>query len=549
MTYTTQNSDGNLSPKKSSWSIILTALAFIVVLVIAVAFRVPDLSLRPLHGDEANQAVKTGHLLEDGYYRYDPFEHHGPTLYYLTLPLLYGGGISTFEASTIVYYRAVPVFFGLLLILLLWPLRTALGNGALIWTALFMAISTPMVFYSRYYVQEMLLVCFVQGAFTTAWLYCRRPRLGWALLFGFFLGMVHATKETSIVVVFSACLSGALILLPVLMRDKFDLSKIKMVLQRPTILHILAAFIMAAFISVSFFSSFYTHARGPLDSILTYFDYYVRAKGEGSSGIHDKPWYYYFVLLSYVYRQVGPRWTEAPILAASILGALAAIFVKSPKNTADTEEKKAPFYFRRFLLFYTVSMVAVFSMIPYKTPWNLLPFYHGILLLGGLGIAETIRLVRYPLLRGIVILIALAGVLLVGRQCYFGNYVYFADTRNPYVYAHPSRAMEKLVDRVHDIAAISGKGKELHVNIIRTDGDYWPLPWYFRGYTRIGWWHAIPEQADADMILVAPELYESVQKHLKNEYFVEFQALRPGVLLYACIRQDLWDEFIAGRGG
>ena len=45
---------------------------------------------RPMHHDEANQAVKFGELLETGDYRYDPDDHHGPTLYYLTLP----GGVA-----------------------------------------------------------------------------------------------------------------------------------------------------------------------------------------------------------------------------------------------------------------------------------------------------------------------------------------------------------------------------------------------------------------------------------------------------------------------
>ena len=39
-----------------------------------------------MHHDEANQAVKFGALLERGEYRYDAHDHHGPTLYYLTLP-------------------------------------------------------------------------------------------------------------------------------------------------------------------------------------------------------------------------------------------------------------------------------------------------------------------------------------------------------------------------------------------------------------------------------------------------------------------------------
>ncbi len=49
--------------------------------------RLPRLATRPMHGDEANQAVKAGVLWKPAIYRYDPDEHHGPSLYWLTLPV------------------------------------------------------------------------------------------------------------------------------------------------------------------------------------------------------------------------------------------------------------------------------------------------------------------------------------------------------------------------------------------------------------------------------------------------------------------------------
>ena len=63
----------------------------VLVLLIAagaLAFRLHRLDLRPFHVDEAVQAVKAGELYDSGQYRYDPLEFHGPSLYYLTLPVL-----------------------------------------------------------------------------------------------------------------------------------------------------------------------------------------------------------------------------------------------------------------------------------------------------------------------------------------------------------------------------------------------------------------------------------------------------------------------------
>ena len=70
------------------------ALVPLVVLG-ALLFRLPGLSLRPMHHDEANQAMKFGALLEAGEYRYDPADHHGPSLYYLTWVLAKALGRTT----------------------------------------------------------------------------------------------------------------------------------------------------------------------------------------------------------------------------------------------------------------------------------------------------------------------------------------------------------------------------------------------------------------------------------------------------------------------
>ena len=539
-------------PVSSSRSRFLAVAAvpvcFLLILGVAAAFRLPHLALRPVHGDEANQAVKTGILFETGQYRYDPHEHHGPTLYYLTLPVLYLCGVDSFENSDIVHYRIVPVFFGLLLIALLWPLRDALGNGALLWAALFMAVSLPMTYYSRYYVQEMLLVCFIQTAFVSGWRYLKKPGPCWAIAFGVSLGFMHATKETSAVIVFCGLAGFALTLVFARLREHRPLAlQLREIFTGRRSGYLVLAALAALTVSVILFSSFFTHARGPLDSWLTYASYFGRADGTGSSGVHDKPWYYYLLLLSYVYRQVGPRWSEAPVLAMAAAGAFAILYARRPGAEQDQSTIILAVQFRRFLLFYTVMATLAYSMIPYKTPWNLLVFYHGILLLAGIGLQSIIRAARWRPVQALLLVAALAAAVFMGRQNYYGNYVYHANTRNPYVYAHPSKAVERMAGRIADIAVIADDGPDLHINIIRPDGDYWPLPWYLRAYTRVGWWREIPESPDAAIILAAPELYATLEKRLHREYLVEFHALRPGVLLHAYIRQDLWDAFLKTR--
>ena len=113
-----------------------------------------------MHHDEANQAVKFGALLERGEYRYDTHDHHGPTLYYLTLPAAWLRGQTTLASLDERTLRGVPAVFGAATILLLPLLSAGIGRTAVASGAVLMALSPAMVFYSRMYIQESLFACF-----------------------------------------------------------------------------------------------------------------------------------------------------------------------------------------------------------------------------------------------------------------------------------------------------------------------------------------------------------------------------------------------------
>ena len=63
-------------------------LAALAILLIAVALRFHDLSLRPFHHDEGVNGFFLTRLLREGIFKYDPSNYHGPTLYYAALALL-----------------------------------------------------------------------------------------------------------------------------------------------------------------------------------------------------------------------------------------------------------------------------------------------------------------------------------------------------------------------------------------------------------------------------------------------------------------------------
>ena len=185
----------------------------LVVTIVGIALRLPGLAKRPMHGDEAVHAYKFGELLEEDTYRYDPDEYHGPSLVYFTLVPARLSGIEKYKDLTEFTVRIVPVFFSVLLILMSLLLVDGLGRLAVVIAALLTAVSPAFVFYSRYYIQEMLLVCFTFSVIGCGYRYVRSGKILWAISAGIFLGLMHATKETCIIAYGSMLAAVVLVLI------------------------------------------------------------------------------------------------------------------------------------------------------------------------------------------------------------------------------------------------------------------------------------------------------------------------------------------------
>ncbi|MFW6161407.1 MAG: flippase activity-associated protein Agl23 [Planctomycetota bacterium] len=506
-------------------------LVFIVALVLvavgAAAFRLPRLAMRPMHTDEANQAFKAGLLHDRGTYRYNPREHHGPTLYYFTLPSFWLSGAESFAETNELHYRIVPVVFGVGVVLLLVLVGDGLGRPAALCAGVLAAVSPAMVFYSRYYIQEMLLVFFTFGAIAAGWRYAWTHRLRWALVAGAFLGLMHATKETCV-------LSWAAMALAVVAKVGWRRWWGYPVRLRTLVSwrHAVAGVLVAAVVSVVFFSSFFTHWAGPLDSVRTYAYYLDRS---GGSGLHDHPWHYYLKTLLYTHDARGPWWSEAFIMGLAAVGFLAVL----PRNTVP--EATTPL--ARFVAFYTLFLTAMYSVIPYKTPWSMLGFLHGMILLAGVGASVLLHGVRRLPLRIVVGLLLAAGTVHLGLKSYDTSYVFQADQRNPLVYGHTSPDVFGLVNTVHEFELVHPKDEPMIIELMAPEADYWPLPFYLRRYPVV----YPPTDYEPSLIIV----HEDVEGRPGPPYvFVAVRGLRPDVNLWLYARADLvarWREYIATR--
>ncbi|MCL4693793.1 MAG: TIGR03663 family protein, partial [Candidatus Hydrogenedentes bacterium] len=454
---------------------------------------------------------------------------------YLCLPVDWIYGETDFAETKDWSFRLVPLMFGAGVILLLIPIRATLGTATVVTAAVLTAVSPAMVFYSRYFIQEMLLVCFVFGVIVCGWRYVMTRSIGWAVATGILAGLAHASKETCLIA-FAGMIFAAIP--TAILYNRFDApNRIVEKPQRYRIHHAVACALAAVAVSILFYSSFFTHPRGVVDSVLTYANYFQKAD---SSHIHDKPWYYYLHLLAYTHRTPKPVFSEGLILGLGLLGIIAALLGLRRERSSRT-------YFLVFLALYTVFVAAVYSYIPYKTPWNALNFLQPLIVLAGAGAVWLFNALRYRLLRAVAVLALAAGMAQLSAQAYRAAYVFDADVRNPYVYAHTSSAFMQMVQRVEDIAAISPEGRDMLIRVISPNGDYWPLPWYLRRFTRVGYWTTIPEEADASVILAPAKIKAAIDPHLKREYQVDTKSLRPGVLWVTEIRSDLWDRFMETR--
>jgi len=515
-----------------------TCFALIIAVTIAAAaLRLPRLEQRPMHGDEAVHAVKFGRLLEEGFYEYDPYEYHGPTLNYLTLLPAWIGGQSRLAEVDEFTLRIVPVFFGVVLVLLLVLVVDGLGKNAAIAAAVFTAISPAFVFYSRYYIQEILLVCFTFGIIACGYRYVRSRKVAWLLSAGMFAGLCHATKETCIIAFGSM---GLALLVTLLIKHRAGHSALS-VFRTVKWRHYVWAVGVALVVSVLFHSSFLTHPGGIVDSVRTYATYFDRA---GENELHIHPWYYYLRILLYTRYAGAPVWSEALIVVLAVIGFVVAM---TKRGVAG-----ADYGLLRFVGFYTLIMVVVYSGVSYKTPWCLLSFLHGMILLAGVGVVAIVRATRGVLLRLIVVLFLVLFSLQLGWQALQSSYKYYTDTRNPYVYAHPVEDVLTVAERVEEIAEAQPEGYRMHIQVICPGHDHWPLPWYLRNFDKgtIDWWDEVEEDvAAAPVIIASPSVEPALVGKLARQslsyvpLFNLYKELRPQVEIRGYVAKEVWDKY------
>ncbi len=511
----------------------LVVAALLLLSIGALLFRTHDLGNRPMHGDEAVHAFKFRELWEKGIYRYDPNEFHGPTIYYAALPAVWLQHRHDFASTQEKDYRLPIAIFGAVMVLLVILLKEGMGESAVIWSALFLAISPAYVFYSRYYIQEILLAFFTLGMIGCGWRYARSKKGIWLITSSICAGLMIASKETA-VLTFVASAGGLwLSALWTAKVDKYS-PRVALLWQNRKLLSI--SILIGLLAACFFLSGFLTNLHGPVDYLRSYTPWLHRAHG---TDIHRHPWYYYLLILLWTHQKGAAVWSEGLILG---LGAVGAVFSLLPKKKSQIEGSS---FLGRYLTFTTLILTVSYSVIPYKTPWCVLSFLLGFILLAGIGAASVIRCTPSLIGKSIIIVFLLLGCVQLAFQSYRTSFIAFADPGNPYVYAQTVPDIEELQKRLDLLAAASPQRNKMVVKVFSVDNYYWPLPWNLRRFPNIGYWNGVPKALDAPVILASPEFDEELTHkldatHLMTGYF----GIRSGVFLEAWVRLDLWKSYL-----
>lgn len=473
--------------------------AFFAIAILALAIRLPQLSARPMHTDEAINAYIIGELLGGEPYHYDPQDRHGPVLYAIAEPLVKLFGGHTYPDLTEWQLRLTPVIIGSATILLFGFGVEMFGFVACFVAAILFAVAPLPVYYNRYFIHETLFVAATFGLILSG-----GRMFGWdgrpvegrgqlvpAALVGLCAALMLAGKETAVIHFFAllVVLVCAWFLPP---RGKFPALKL-----------VAIAFIVFSFVTVLLFTWFGRNWSVFADLLSVVPNFAARAGGEG----HEKPFGYYLHLLD-------PMFVLLIVAAAGVYAAIC---------DAVNSTRKSPL----LLVIYGLVIFLIYSAISYKTPWLALNLWLPLALLCGLGVAAFGEHIKHATGRWVA---GIAGVFLLGAlgmQTKLLAFDHPADEKNPFAYAHTGEDLLGLPPRLEELVRLNNLTQP-RIAVIAADA--WPLPWYLRKFSNVGYWQPGQETGPADFFITIGDLPDKLKEQLKD-FRPEYFGVRPGLLM------------------
>ena len=535
-----------------------------VVIAVGAFLRLVYLTLVPLHHDEGVNGNFLVSLVRNGTYTYDPNNYHGPTLYYFAalIPWIarFLGGTSARDAYGLTTFniRLVTVAFGIATIVLALMLRKRLGSIGALSAAALIAISPGAVYLSRYFIHESLFVFFTLGIIVAALKYYDTGAGVYLILAAISTALMTATKETWII-------NGPVLLIALIVTTAYVWLRTKLrgrksdqpeqsgkLLERfggPISVATVAlmAFTVFIIVNVLFYSSFFTnYPKGVNDALLTLSLWRKRTVE------HAHPWYQY---AAWLFQEEG--------IVIVLAGIAAAIAVWRANNRLAVFLSLWSF---GLLAAYSIAGMSISRLISdlynqhtitqqtYKTPWIALNFIVPLALTGGYALDVFYRKLQEFEQPFFFLAPAILITAFCGYQMYQLNFVHYDDDQYVYVYAHTRRETLVMLEQIDKIANQMKTGYDTGVAIVSP--EYWPLPWYFRDYKRVGYYGKVIPTSEPVIIGQTGQ-----EEEIKATYGEQYQqidsstlhdprifpdrdpggsfSLRPGVDLLLYVRKDV----------
>lgn len=505
----------------AGWKRALFFAGWIAVFALAAWLRFDRLSAAPFHSDEATGARIAAKRLESGEYRFDPVHYHGPTLSSFAMAVCSARGQTRWAEMEKGTLRWVPAVAGLLVAMAPWLGRRRWGDGAMLLSAALLAASPLLVFYSRMFIHEMLLVLFGLLAWLAGW---GRRGLWSGVLAGLWVGLMFATKESFVISLIAWGGAGVLLC----WEDRRSLDRAALAeAWREFRLPVAAAVAVAVLTSAFFYTDWFRRPEGAWDAVRTFFVYKTT---EG----HEKGFGYYLQLLLWPKKSAGLWWSEMGVLMLG-LWAYAVSFDRAGVSA---------FWRRsvRFLAYAAAGHFLLYGLISYKTPWLIcLPWAH-VCLLGGFGAALAWQ--QGWAQRGSFAALVVLCLALQVKQVRQATGRLAADDRNPYAYVPTSSDIEKLDPWLREL---SGAVPDLPLEPMGVIGQgYWPLPWYLGKFEKIGYWKTPPpELVSLPLVFAATDSLDAVSHALGATHTAVLRGLRSEEPITIFVRNDLWDRWMS----
>jgi len=515
-----QSYESTVTNTKLVWKVAAAS-----ILIVAIFLRLYHLDLKPLHNDEGVNAYFFVRLFRENFYQYDPANYHGPTLYYFTLiacsisTLFFGAsGVNTFVI------RLVPALFGVAAVYLILKLRDQLGTGAVLAAAALTAVSPGATYFSRDYIHESIFAFLTLGLVVAVTHWYAKNTLGSLLMVAAVAALLFATKETAVVsvVVLVLALIATVFFVPretIVGGEESPKAMLGEILTRfrgpsDAVWSLLGGIVVFLVLTFILFSSFLGNYPRGLHDAVGALKFWVNV---GATQQHHGFSTYIFWLAR----------EEALLLVLGITGTVVAAV------------KQQSFAF--FAGLWALGLLAVYSVIPYKTPWLTLNFIIPLAIVAGYTVEVIYRKLyaKRKTAAWIWVLCFLMGIATSANSAIRLNFYHYDDDHNPYVYVQTQRGFLSLVETIHEIAYRRGSREQTSIAIMSP--DYWPLPWYLRDYTRTGYYDRISD-INADIVIGSE--WQALQLALKlgkNYERIGAYPLRPGIVLVVFARRTPGD--------